>query len=394
MKKSIIPVAAFIAGMAIVPSVFAVDNNPSTHFENWEDLTVCLQNEEGTCTLDKDASPINKGQYTNITKDVTLDLGGKTLTFGNDYTADYAFVVAKDATLTIVNGHIKNESSKEVVHMVEGATFVLGENADIKGNNPVRGNSAKSIVINGTLDGAKTTALSVSGTDETTVEVNGKLMSAGDAAAYVQTGKTAATAKGSISAVSGVAMNIQGGSLILTGATVSSTNNQAIAFSGTVDTVAINGCSKVTSEKESALYFAGNTKVDTLTINDSTLASTKDHTICGDGASEVATVKIAGSLLKAGSNKEVKGGNIEFGEAEYDGAAVAEKQNVLSAAKGSFGTLSAKCDATAAEEEGEDEGEKTENPNTADTIATYMTIAAVAPLGLGATAFVAKKSNR
>ena len=46
-------------------------------------------------------------------------------------------------------------------------------------------------------------------------------------------------------------------------------------------------------------------------------------------------------------------------------------------------------------DEGDDKTDDGEtNPNTADSIATYLTIATVALLGLGATAFVAKKSNR
>ena len=51
-------------------------------------------------------------------------------------------------------------------------------------------------------------------------------------------------------------------------------------------------------------------------------------------------------------------------------------------------------DEPATDEPTTDAGEEAENPNTADTIATYLTIATVALLGLGATAFVAKKSNR
>ena len=38
--------------------------------------------------------------------------------------------------------------------------------------------------------------------------------------------------------------------------------------------------------------------------------------------------------------------------------------------------------------------ENPENPNTADPVALYATIAAVALVGLGATAFIAKKSRR
>lgn len=60
MKKSIISVAAFIAGMAIVPSVFAAENS-ITSYADWandagNDLATCLSaTENKTCRLSDDA---------------------------------------------------------------------------------------------------------------------------------------------------------------------------------------------------------------------------------------------------------------------------------------------------------------------------------------------------
>ena len=112
MKKSIIPVAAFIAGMAIVPSVFAVDNNPVVSITKWngtntDGLAQCLSYSEGdVCKLTGDLETNGSG-YANINKNMTLDLDGHTLTIKAGLDAN-AFNVLDNGTLTIVNGTVKS----------------------------------------------------------------------------------------------------------------------------------------------------------------------------------------------------------------------------------------------------------------------------------------------
>ena len=76
------------------------------------------------------------------------------------------------------------------------------------------------------------------------------------------------------------------------------------------------------------------------------------------------------------------GENANNYELTIDGAKV--DNTVLTSADGTFTTVKAPV----APEE------NPENPNTADAIATYITIAAVALVGLSATVLVAKKSRR
>ena len=111
MKKSIIPVAAFIAGMAIVPSVFAADSGVDNSIDNIVKLAECVNGgKKDTCTYvgDNDLT-VNKDAFV-VKKDVTIDLGGKKLTIGSGANTSGAFQVKDGATLTVVNGVIEGDS--------------------------------------------------------------------------------------------------------------------------------------------------------------------------------------------------------------------------------------------------------------------------------------------
>ena len=409
MKKSIIPVAAFIAGMAIVPSVFALDNAKT--YTQWtaeggKGLDACLYSDEedATCKIGGTAKEVAVSSgYAIISSSKTLDLGGKTLVL-NGFQQDAPLHVTDGATLTIVNGTIKqNVASKYAVEVSDGATLVVADNVKIEGINPVHVSGARQVTINGELnagEGSGSTALNVVGTtaeadDATIVEVNGKLVAEGAAKAYAQENKVTATIKGEVSSKTTSAMSITGGSLTLTGADVES-DSSAIVLGKTVDALVINGCSNIVSNKlDAAIWFANGAKVNNLTINNSTLESTKGNTINGGTGASVDAVEIAGSKLIAGAEKAIKAGDIEFEAATYDGTEVKKGDKILTEATHTYGTLATVCTGAEADKPADDnKDDGAENPNTADTIATYLTIATVALLGLGATAFVAKKSNR
>ena len=407
MKKSIIPVAAFIAGMAIVPSVFAVDNNPVVSITKWngtntDGLAQCLSYSEGdVCKLTGDLETNGSG-YANINKNMTLDLDGHTLTIKAGLDAN-AFNVLDNGTLTIVNGTVKSEnSSKQIVNIAKGGSLVVEDDATLDGWNPVVAVEPKQIIVNGDIKSGASNAVVVSGAtagSASTVAINGNITAEGkDVRAYKQeSGKVNATIKGAIANELGDAITIKAGNLTLTGAHVTSDDVAAFEFDGkNIGDVTINGCSEILGGV-AALYLNSGAQVASLTIANSTLKSTEGNVITGGGSAQakIEKVKISGSYLEAGDEDlTVKAGNIEFGKAEYDGTTVKEKENVLSTAKGSYGTADVKCDAAIVEPGDDNKDDGTENPNTADTIATYLTIAAVALLGLGATAFVAKKSNR
>ena len=398
MKKYIIPVAAFIAGMAIVPSVFAADNGNDTSIKSLGDLDKCVESGEyDTCTYAGNAKDLafNSDGTIEVKKDITINLGGQKMDITKS-NSNGAFQIADGATLTITNGSIEGLSSYENAVFSVAGSLVL--DTDVKAVKPFDTTSPEKIVINSNVYGLGTgVLLSVDGpasffnTTPATVEINGLLSSNGATAyAYKQGGNVNATIRGSVSQEGGDAVVINAGTVALEGATL---NAKASALFLSGESKATIKCSTITSKDGAALYINGGAKIESLIIKSSALTSTNASTINGGNASEVKTVTIDGSRFVAKKDAMVKVGGTNFVKATYDGRELAEDENVLTTAKGSYGTLAA-CDATADEDEGEDKGEEAENPNTADTIATYMTIAAVALLGLGATAFVAKKSNR
>lgn len=393
MKKSIIPVAAFIAGMAIVPSVFAADNGVDTSIKDIATLANCVgKGEQATCTYAGDKDLVENASYFDVKKSVTIDLGGHKLTVEKGTAKGGAFQIANGATLTITNGFIEGNIGDEIIKVNNGGSLVL--NADLRAAKPIVASEPEKVVINSTVYANSTNAaVVVTGATDTfgktasVVEINGTINGT-----YTQSNYVNGTINGAVSATNADAVKFNnGGTLTVKGQLTSTGNAGAIYFNGGSKASLIVKCATLTADG-AALFIDG--EVSNLNIENSTLTSKNGSTINGTAASKVATVTIDGSRFVAKSDKKVKDGGTNFVKATYDGRELAEDENVLSTATGSYGTLVA-CDAPAANE-GEEEGKEdgAENPNTADTIATYLTIAAVALLGLGATAFVAKKSNR
>ena len=401
MKKYIIPVAAFIAGMAIVPSVFAVEGG-SNPIKTWGDansgLEGCLQDAKKTvCTLDDDIT-VNVDQAATVKSNKTLDLNNHKIEFYDNYkvSANGAIVTEGEVTLTIKGGKtIDMGGSKAAVYVGKGGSLIVEDGTTIKGS--VWAAEPKQITVAGTIDGYDGTALGVTGTTKgnaSNVAISGKVTTKGTEKAYIQAQNVNAVITGAISNELGGVAQIDGGTVTLTGAHLDTVEGNVLVFGkGTKVTATIDGCSELTSTKGAALFFNSGAAVEALTVKNSTLKSAQSNTITGYTA-DVEEVVLDGALLVAGKNEKVKAGGTEFDKATYNGHELEEDENILTEATGSYGTLAAVCGGTAADE-GEAEGEEgAENPNTADTIATYLTIATVALLGLGATAFVAKKSNR
>ena len=399
MKKYIIPVAAFIAGMAIVPSVFAVEGG-SNPIKEWggatSGLVGCLQDtEKVVCTLE-DNITVSGGEVATIKSNKTLNLNGKKLTFDASYapTGNQAIATEGDVTLTVEGGTIEMNAGKSTILVQKGGSLIVEDGATINGS--VWAGEPKQITVAGTIDGGTTTALGVTGTTKgnaSNVAISGKVTTKGTDKAYTQDQNVNAVITGEISNEFGGVAQINGGTVTLTGAHLDTVEGNVLVFGKGANIVAtIDGCSELTSTKGAALFFNAGAVIESLTVKNSTLTSKQSNTIKGNTA-DVQEVVLEGALLKAGKNEKVKAGSTEFDKATYDGHELEEDENILTEATGSYGTLAAACGGTATDE-GEDKGEEAENPNTADTIATYLTIATVALLGLGATAFVAKKSNR
>ena len=359
---------------------------------NTNGLADCLDDaENATCTLADNVKTGNSTAVAKITKDMVLDLNGYTLTIENTYGAASgpAIDIQDDASLTITNGIVINEAgAKGNINVGKNASLTIDANV----KTGVSATEANSVVLGagrvleGGLDVTGPEGDADFGTGTTTVEINGQLKGA-----YTQKNNVNATINGSVS-VAGNAVKAEGGNLVLNGAKINATEGgSAIVLAGEDGNVTIK-CSEVTAENNAALFINGGANVASLTINSSLLKSTNNNTIKGEG--KIETVTINGSRFEAKSGLKVKDGTTNFVHATYDGTALGATENVLAAADTAYGTRAA-CDTTAADDDEDDnKDDGAENPNTADTIATYLTIATVALLGLGATAFVAKKSNR
>ncbi len=402
MKKSIIPVAAFIAGMAIVPSVFAEDYDNYKALTNWAGVVECLQ-EEGTGYCD--ASNVNVMAITNDVSTVkgtkTLDLGDKTLTVNSD-AAKAAFTVGDGASLTIKDGTIDSKDTKRAPVVVYGGGRLTIENTDIKSvssavwfKEATGKDSTITVDDNSTLEAAGNSAVititNAANARTSTINIAGELD--GNKAFAVDAkngGNFNLTLSGLVHSDENDAIQLGGGTLILDGATVSAEARGMAAVSLWGGTVKVKNCATVAGGT-AALYVAESKSIEEIAIINSTLKSIDGSVF--DGKGEVKNVAISGSYLKAANDDtKVKGGDIKFLAYDYDGKEHTDVQ--LSQTDGSYGNPAVNCDATVEPGDEENKGEEAENPNTADTIATYLTIATVALLGLGATAFVAKKSNR
>ena len=393
MKRVIIPVAAFIAGMAIVPSVFAAEGVTKTDIESGGTLRECLAatDKNATCVL-KDSftwTPTADGQTIDITKAMVLDLNGEKLTIANG-ASKTPFDIKENGSLTIVNGTIENLSTKKINVSKNGSLTI---DANVK-SSVVAGEASHIVLgagrtLEGSLEVNGGTDYTVFGAGAADVEINGHIDGY-----YSQANNVNATINGSITFAGDAVKVANKGSLTLNGARINATAGSAVVLNGNDGNITVKGCSELAAAAAAgaAMYINAGADVASLTINNSTLKNTAGSVI--NGAGKIETVAINGSRFEAkGETTAVKAGTTTFTHATYDGRVLADDENVLQEAKGTYGVDTVACDATAADE-GEEKGEETDNPNTADTIATYLTIATVALLGLGATAFVAKKSNR
>lgn len=111
MKRSKIFTGLFIALFAINTNVYAEEVNDSDKLSN------CLKNDT-VCTLTEDVT-INSGLVLDSNKNVTLDLGGKTLNL------EKALTVEADYSLTIKNGTVKTTSNEYQFIVQKGGNLVL-----------------------------------------------------------------------------------------------------------------------------------------------------------------------------------------------------------------------------------------------------------------------------
>ncbi len=393
MKKSIIPVAAFIAGMAIVPSVFAVDQpdtaDDANTYTQWDDLMGCLKGEKAGVST---ASTCKLGSDMKGTRNATLEVGGSegvniTLDLnGHSFEGSYAggsFFTTGKGSFTITGDG--DDMITSIVNVAGEGAFTLAEGVTLKGDQPVlvsTNDKAVNVTIDGTLENTGTgyTIATNGDAKKANVVINGAIKSEKGYGVKQYAG-TVALNGANVEAATG--LYIEGGKLAVNNSTIAGTgfgqNGAALQVHSTateknVESIRIDG-SSLSSKDGYAIYVEGDsghgkTDLGEFILNNVKLIAKDENTF----------------VLAKEHSKENKPGfaNYLVDGKNHDALA-------LETIKGSYESPA---------EQGDDEpttdaeGDKTENPNTADTIATYITIATVAMLGLGATAFVAKKSNR
>lgn len=238
----------------------------------------------------------------------------------------------------------------------------------------VLGESPKVTISGGSIN-AKDFALAGNGSETTNADIkisgNASLTSEGTAAIYnPQSGKLEITG-GTISGVFGIVA--RQGEISVTGGTIKAEGS---------------GTQAIGSPSEQL-------PAGTAILTDNTLKY-------GEGKNP-ASVKVNGPVVIESSNENPV---LAYGNTENDGDEITVGAGVdfvnqtvnpvyvqTGLVQGPNGVVMTEAEAEKMAEELANQG-KTENPNTADPIALYATVAVLALLGLGATAFLAKKSSR
>ena len=404
MKKTLLatlPVAAFVAGMAVVPSVFAAGGNDN--ITDWAGLSTCLKDpDQTTCKL---------GTFTGVTGATievegtkTLDLNSQTVTTES---AGALFELRENDKLTIANGTMKATKPGAGIRLwggaaetaaavstsltIESNAIIQDLNLMITNNEPNKYNYGSQLDVYGQVlnTGIGNNVIYIDGDVNNTT--NAPVINIHDGARvesikgdkipfYLAGYGTTTIGQATVKGVSGVA--IKAGVLNLNGANIEATGNYN---SGEPYSNGVYSTGAAVQIEANASY-AGQIDVN---INGGTsLTSAQGNAIqaYGNAQNQVKELALEGEniVLKSAEGRPVLGVSSEiaesFPEATYDGEPID-----LEAITTAWDSIP--------ESESTPE-ENPENPNTADAIATYITIAAVALVGLGATAVVAYKSRR
>ena len=378
MKKSLLvtlPVAAFVAGMAVVPSVFADEPN-CNDISDATALGAALSQCE-TINL-KAGAQISVEELLNVNaKDVTLNLNGATVTRTNEE-GNSVFNVENQSLTVNGPGKIvyseKGVGPTRAITAGENGTVTVNGGAELVGDNGIAvwGAGAKVYFKDGTIT-ATENGINGNGAEssDSTIEISGGTINAGAAVVYMpQSGNlniTGGTQTGYIGVVTRAGtVNITGGTLKATGDEPMQIGDADVEFPGGVAVIVDSQTPGYDTGTPKATIGAGATIEAANTEEGAVLAYEN-----AEGAAEEITIEKGATFLGAAPKA-----------AYLDSMVIGPNNKVMTQAE-----------ADKMAEELANQG-KTENPDTADSIALYATIAAVALVGLGATAVIAKKARR
>lgn len=386
MKKSLIvtlPVAAFVAGMAVVPSVFAADTLPAkcnTDVKDYASFNAAYGDEQcTTITLNGDVA-VESNTFITISKDLTLDLNGfkisRSAPEGNtvisinspanvtiqDSSEEQDGTIEYDGTSSAGPTRAVTVDSNSKL-TVNGGNFVGEDGIGLWGDNPVLNVAGGKIIAkdgNGiTGNGANTHNATVSITDGTIESPNG-------AAIYQPETGNLNVSGGTLSGKVGIVA--RAGTIDITGGTINASGTGEEQIGDLADPKVPLGVGVYVNNVSGSYNKGANVSIANATIN----ATNENPVLAYQAENPGEEIKVlAGTTFNGTKPTEAYLGDLVIGP-----------NNVVMTETDLEKLLE------------EMANQNTENPDTADSIAMYITIAAVALLGLGATTLIAKKARR
>ena len=223
LKKIIMPLIAFVCGLAIIPNVYAADEKLATDEDTLNRVIGELKTTGGTIKIDAEITAEEIVLIKDMEQPIIIDLNGHKIdrTEGNCvFNIENSNVTFKDSTKT--DGTVEHQTGSSIY--ANSKSVVTIENGNYVGGLVVWGDKAKLEIQGGTIT---TEGFAVSGngaetTDSTITISGGELKSTGTAAIYQpQTGNLTITG-GSITGLVGIVarqgnVKIDGGKITATG---------------------------------------------------------------------------------------------------------------------------------------------------------------------------------
>ncbi len=311
MKKIVMPLIAFMAGLIVMPNVYAAEPTPVSDIAQLNSTISSAQNGD-IIKLTMEEPSVTASDIITIDKNITLDLNGKTLTSAQANT-----LLVQNSTVTIKNGTIKNTNPTGVALNIKTSTVTLNANveSDYTGINfpSVSGQNKSTLTIE--------SGAAVSATNNVGLSVNGLIkdqngnipvINIKDGAtvkctkdfAIYQAGNSKITiGKATIEGASGI--GTKAGSLVLNGTTVNATASEATAASPRGNGIESTGAA---IQMETNNGYNGNIDIE---INGGTYTSASNVVFLEypkEGVDEDTAVNrlhITGGTFKAAEGKEV-----------------------------------------------------------------------------------------
>ena len=374
LKKVIMPLIAFVCGLAIIPNVYAADEKVATNESTLNTAISELKSTGGTIKINDEITAEEIILIKDMEKPIIIDLNGHKIdrTEGNCvFNIENSTVTFKDSTKT--DGTVEHKTGSSIYASTNSVVTI--ENGNYVGGLVVWGDKAKLNIQGGTVttDGFAVSGNGAETTDSTINISGGTLTSTGTAAIYhPQTGNLTITG-GSITGLVGIVarqgnVKIDGGQIKATGdASRTDRIGDAKNADGSYVQLPLGGAI-VVDNTESA--YEGTAHVDVIKGNFETTGT--PITSFGNTATDV-------KVLGGNFNQDVKTMFLGEGLTQDEDGNVVDPDTIASTQ-------------TPEKQEPTKTDKADKNPATGDNILTFVLLSFVALSGALITAKVVKKA--